>query len=260
MPDRMLQITVDFSLKSDSTAPTFKGTSKDWRANYLPKLESHLNGRNLADLAKLGAAGMFMVQTDGSTQEAERVRVLGGHCKRGLYMRLDVPVKKEPESRGSSEKPPKPKDDAATSSMMTTLLGFQPSVGVGQDDSGPAELQGMSEPEELEGRMHAVYPGEAATKLKMRKLIFDRCENILEDIEAIPFDYPHRLRATVGCAVAPPHPQCTGTGAAHDEGRHLQERLRAPAAHANRVREVGLDSHNDRHDRAQDDLHRCDEE
>ena len=30
-------------------------------------------------------------------------------------MRLNVPVKKEPENRGSSEKQPKPKDDAATS-------------------------------------------------------------------------------------------------------------------------------------------------
>ena len=140
----------------------------------MPKLQSHLIGRNLADLAKLGAAGMFMVQTDGSTQEAERVRVLGGHCKCGLYMRLDVPVKKEPGSRGGSEKPPRPKDDAKTLSMMTKLLGFQLSVGVGQEDSRPAELQGMSEPEELKDCMHAVYPGEAATKLETRKFIFDR--------------------------------------------------------------------------------------
>ena len=57
------------SLKSESTALTFKGTSKDWRANYLPKLESHLDGRNLAGLAKLGVGEMLMVQTDGSKQE-----------------------------------------------------------------------------------------------------------------------------------------------------------------------------------------------
>ena len=43
----------------------------------------------------------------------------------------------------------------------------------------------MSEPEELKGRMHPVYPGEAATKLKMREMIFDRFENIPGDIEAI---------------------------------------------------------------------------
>ena len=46
---------------------------------------------------------------------------------------------------------------------MTRLLGFQLDVGVGQEDSGPAELQGVSEPVELQDRMHAVYPGEAAT-------------------------------------------------------------------------------------------------
>ena len=113
MPDSMLKVTVDFSLKSDSTAPTFKGTSEDWR-RFLPELESHFEGRNLADLAKLGIAEMLIVQTDGSAQEAKRVRRLGDHCKRALCMLLDVPVKKEPESRGSSEKQPQKKDDAAT--------------------------------------------------------------------------------------------------------------------------------------------------
>ena len=114
------------------------------------------------------------------------MRVLGEHCKRALYMRLNVPVKKEPENSWSSEKPPKPKGDAATSSIMTRLLKFQLDVDVGQEDSGPAELQGVSEPAELQGRMHAVYPGEAANKLETRKLIFDHYENALEDIEAIP--------------------------------------------------------------------------
>ena len=52
MPDSMLKVTVDFSLQSDKTAPTFKGTSKDW-LRFLPELESHFEGRNLADLAKL---------------------------------------------------------------------------------------------------------------------------------------------------------------------------------------------------------------
>ena len=145
MPDSMLQITVDFSLKSDSTAPDFKGTSKDW-CGYLPKLESHLDGRNLAGLAKLGVGELLMVQTDGRRQDAKCVRVLGEHYKCALYIRLDVPVKKEPENSGSSEKPPKPKDDAATSSMMTRLLRFQLDVDAGQEDSGPAELQGISEP------------------------------------------------------------------------------------------------------------------
>ena len=186
MPDSMLKITVDFSLNSDKTAPTFKGTSKDWQ-RYRPELESHFEGRNLADLAKLAIVEMLIVQTDGSTQEAKRVRKLGDHCKRALCMLLDVPVKKEPESRGSSEKQPQKKDDAATSSMITRLLSFQLDADAGQEDSGPAELQGISEPEELQGRMHAVYPGEAATKLKMRKMIFDRW-NILEDIEAIPVE------------------------------------------------------------------------
>ena len=130
---------------------------------------------------------MLMVQTDGSTQEAKRVRKLGGHGKRALCVLLDVPVKTEPGSRGSSEKQPQKKDDAATS-MMTRLLRFQLDVDAGQEDSGPAELQGISEPEELKGRMHAVYPGEAATKLKTRKMIFDRYENIREDIEAIPVE------------------------------------------------------------------------
>ena len=71
---------------------------------------------------------------------------------------------------------------------MTRLLGFQLDADTGQEDSGPAELQGISEPQEPKGRMHAVYPGEAATNLKTRKLIFVRYENILEDIEAIPVD------------------------------------------------------------------------
>ena len=114
-----------------------------------------------------------MVQTDGSKQEAKHVQVLSNHCKRAMYMHLDVPVKTEPESRGSMEKQPQKKDDAATSSMITRLLSFQLDADAVQEDSGPAELQGISEPEELQGRMHAVYPGEAATKLKMRKLIFD---------------------------------------------------------------------------------------
>ena len=72
MPDRMLQMAVDFSLKSDSPALEFKGTSKDW-CDYLPKLESHLDERNLADLAKLGVSELLMVQTDGSKQDAKRV-------------------------------------------------------------------------------------------------------------------------------------------------------------------------------------------
>ena len=53
-------------------------------------------------------------------------------------------------------------------------------VDVGQEDSGPAELQGMSEPAESQGRMHAVYPGEAATKLETRKRTFHKYENILD--------------------------------------------------------------------------------
>ena len=195
MPDSMLHDAVDFSLKSDGTAPTFTGTSKDWREQFLPALECHLEGRNLDDLAKLGIVEMLMVQTDGSTQEAKRVRKLGGHGKRALCVLLDVPVKTEPGSRGSSEKQPQKKDDAATSSMMTRLLGFQLDVDAGQEDSGPAELQGMSEPEELKGRMHPVYPGEAATKLKMREMIFDRFENIPGDIEAIPVE---KFVVTVG--------------------------------------------------------------
>ena len=81
----MLQITVDYSLKSDSTAPEFKGTSKDWH-DYLPKLESHLDRRNLAGVAKLSISELLMVQTDGSKQDAKRERVLGEHCKRALYM------------------------------------------------------------------------------------------------------------------------------------------------------------------------------
>ena len=36
--------------------------------------------------------------------------------------------------------------------------------------------------------MHAVYLGEAATKLKTRKFSFDRYANILEAIEAIPVE------------------------------------------------------------------------
>ena len=94
-------------------------------------------------------------------------------------------VKMEPKTRGSLEKLPKPKDDTATSSIMTRLLGFQLDVDMGHDDSGPVELQDMSGPAELEGCMHAVYPGEVATKLKTRKRIFDQYENIREDIEAI---------------------------------------------------------------------------
>ena len=124
MPDSMLKITVDFSLKSDSTAPTFKGTSKDWREQFLPALESHLEGRNLDDLVKLGVGEMLMVQTDGSTQEAKRVRKLGDHGKRALCVLLDVPVKTEPGSRGSSEKQPQKKDDAATSSMIDEAPGI----------------------------------------------------------------------------------------------------------------------------------------
>ena len=183
MTDSLLNDDVDFSLKSDGMSlPTFTGTSKDWREQFLPALESHLEGRNLDDLVKLGVGEMLMVQTDGSTQEAKRVRKLGDHCKRALCVLLDVPVKTEPGSRGSSEKQPQKKDDAATS-MMTRLLRFQLDVDAGQEDSGPAELQGMSEPEELKGRMHPVYPGEAATKLKMREMIFDRFENIPGDIE-----------------------------------------------------------------------------
>ena len=107
MPDSMLHDAVDFSLKSDGSAPTFTGTSKDWREQFLPALESHLEGRNLDDLVKLGVGEMLMVQTDGSTQEAKRVRKLGGHGKRALCVLLDVPVKTEPESRGSSEKQPR---------------------------------------------------------------------------------------------------------------------------------------------------------
>ena len=122
------------SLKSDSTAPTFKGTSKDWRDHYLSKLESHFEGRNLAGLAKLAITRMLVVQTDGSKQEAKRVRVLGDHCKRALYMYLDVPVKTKLESRGSTEKQPQKKDDAATSSILTRLLGFQLLVDVGQEE------------------------------------------------------------------------------------------------------------------------------
>ena len=110
MPDSMLQDTVDFSLKSDSTAPDFQGTSKDWR-DYWTRLESHLNWRGLADLARLGIGELLMVQTDGSKQEAKRVRVLGDHCKRALYMRLNVSVKKEPENSGSSAKQPKSQDE-----------------------------------------------------------------------------------------------------------------------------------------------------
>ena len=196
MTDSLLNDDVDFSLKSDGMSlPTFTGTSKDWREQFLPALESHLEGRNLDDLVKLGVGEMLMVQTDGSTQEAKRVRKLGDHCKRALCMLLDVPVKTEPGSRASLEKQPQKKDDAATSSMMTRLLGFQLDVDAGQEDSGPAELQGMSEPEELKGRMHPVYPGEAATKLKMREMIFDRFENIPGDIEAIPVE---KFVVTVG--------------------------------------------------------------
>ena len=83
-----------------------------------------------------------MVQTDGSKQDVKRVRELGEHCKRALYMRLNVPVKQEPENSGSSEKPPKPKDDAATSSIMTRLLGFQLDVDVGQEDPGASGAPG----------------------------------------------------------------------------------------------------------------------
>ena len=69
------------------------------------------------------------------------------------------------------------------------LLGFQLDIDVGHADLGPAELQDMSGPAELQGCMHAVYPGEAATKLKTRKRIFDRYENILGDIEAISVEH-----------------------------------------------------------------------
>ena len=153
------------------------------------------------------------------------MRVLSKHYKHALYMCLNVPVKKEPGNSGSSEKPPKPKDDAATSLIMMRLLGFQLDPDMGHEDSGLAELQGMSELAELQGRMHAVYPGEAATKLETRKRNFGWYENILEDIEAIPVenfvvtltDYE---RCTVKCAVVHPHPQCTGAGAAHSEHCH----------------------------------------
>ena len=83
------------------------------------KLESYLDGRNLAGLSELGVGELLMVQTDGSKQDAKRVRVLDKHCNRALYMRLDVPVKKELENSGSSEQPPKPKHNAAASSIMT---------------------------------------------------------------------------------------------------------------------------------------------
>ena len=57
--------------------------------------------------------------------------------------------------------------------MMTRLLGFQLDVDVGQDDSGPAELQGMSELVELQDRMHAVsqYPGEIKPMLILHIII-----------------------------------------------------------------------------------------
>ena len=85
--------------------------------------------------------------------------------------------------------------DVATSPMITGLLGFQLDViiDVGQEDSGPAELQAMSigASSGAPGStacMRLVYPGEAATKPGMRKLIFGRYGTVLEATEAIPVE------------------------------------------------------------------------
>ena len=81
----------------------------------------------------------------------------------------------KPENSGSSAKQPMPKGVAATSSIVTRLLGFH-AADMERDVLGPVELQ---------DRMHAVFPSEAATKLENGKKVFNKFDGIKENIAAI---------------------------------------------------------------------------
>ena len=118
----MLPEDADFSLRTDKSAPRFEDHPF---YQYLDLLVAHLDARMLADYAILGVYQALVVRTDGSAKDKAKIKVLGDHRRRALYMCLDVQTKSEREDSGSSVKQPAAGGDAASSAaILQRLLGL----------------------------------------------------------------------------------------------------------------------------------------
>ena len=173
----MLPEAADFSLRTDRSAPRFEDQPF---YQYNDLLIAQLEARMLADCTILGVYEALVVKMDGGAKDKARIKVLGPHGRRALHMYLNVHIKSEREDRGSSAKRPAADGDAASSTdIFQRFLSFR-ADGAGKDDT----LEAASGAE-LQGRLRAVFPGEAETKLKNRIIIEDKFDGIKDIVDAI---------------------------------------------------------------------------